>query len=47
MERARVTPATGVSGHVFRRMGKGKETLKAELVEKLVRTDTKGVRSVS
>ena len=46
MERARVTPATGVSGHVSRRTGKGKETLKAELVEKPVRTDIKGVRSV-
>ena len=47
MERARVTPATGVSGHVFRKTGKGKETLKAEVVEKPERTDAKGVQSVS
>ena len=47
MERACVTLATGVSGHVFRRTGKGKETLKGEVVEKPERTDAKGVQSVS
>ena len=34
MERACVTLATGVSGHVSRTTGKDKETLKAVLVEK-------------
>ena len=33
MERACVTLATGVSGHVRDRVGKDKETLKAVLVE--------------
>ena len=44
MERACVTLATVVSGHVFRRTGKDKETLKVELVEKPERTDAKGVQ---
>ena len=47
MERAYVTLATGVSGHVFRWPEKGKETLRGELVEKPERTDAKGVQSVS
>ena len=44
MERARVTLATGVSGHVSRKTGKDKETLKVELMEKPERTDAKGVQ---
>ena len=47
MERAWVTLATGVSGHVSRTTGKDKETLKAVLVEKPERTDAKGVQSMS
>ena len=47
MERACVTLATGVSEHVFRRTGKGKKTLKREVVEKPERTDAKSVQSVS
>ena len=47
VERACVTLAMGVSGHVFRKTGKGKETLKAELVEMPEKTDAKGVQSVS
>ena len=47
MERACVTLATGVSGHVSRTMGKDKETLKAMLIEKPERTDVKGVQSVN
>ena len=47
VERACVTLATGVLGHVFRTTGKDKETLKAVLVEKPERTDAKGVQSVS
>ena len=46
-ERVCVTLTTGVLGHVFRRTGKGKETLKGELVEKPERADAKGVQSVS
>ena len=42
-----VTLTTGVSGHLFRRTEKGKETLEAELVEMPERTDAKGVQSVS
>ena len=42
-----MTLATGVSGHVSLTTGKDKEMLKAVLVEKPVRTDAKGVRSVS
>ena len=42
-----MTLATGVSGHVSRTMGKDKETLKAELVEKPERTDAKGVQGVN
>ena len=47
MERACVTLATGVSGHVSRKTGKDKETLKAVLVEKSERTDAKDVQSVN
>ena len=47
MERARVTLATGVSGHVSRTAGKDKETLKSVLVEKPEKTDAKGVQSVT
>ena len=42
-----MTLTTGVLGHVFRRTGKGKETLEAELDEKPERTYAKGVQSVS
>ena len=38
---------SGVSGHLFRRTGKGKETLEGELVEMSERTDARGVQSVS
>ena len=44
MERACVTLATGVSGHVSDRTEKDKETLKAVLVEKPERTDAKDVQ---
>ena len=44
MERACVTLATGVSGHVFDRTGKDKETLKAVLAEKPERTNAKDVQ---
>ena len=44
MERAWVTLATGVSGHVSDRTGKDKETQKAVLVEKPERTNAKGVQ---
>ena len=44
MERACVTLATGVSGHVSDRTGKDKETLKTVLVEKPERTNAKGVQ---
>ena len=44
MERACVTLATGVSGHVSRTKGKDKETLRAVLVEKQERTDAKDVQ---
>ena len=47
VERTCVTLTTGVSGHLFRRTEKGKETLEAELVEMPERTDAKGVQSVS
>ena len=47
MERACVTLATGISGHVSRMTGKDKETLRAVLVEVPERTDAKGVQSVS
>ena len=47
VERTCVNLTTGVSGHLFRRTGKGKETLKGELVEMPERTDAKGVQSVS
>ena len=47
MERARVTLATGVSGHVSRTAGKDKEMLKSVLVEKPERTDANGVQCVS
>ena len=47
MERAWVTLAMGVSGHVSRTTGKDKETLKAVLVEKPERTDAIGVQSVN
>ena len=39
-----MTLAMGVSGHVFDRTGKDKETLKAVLVEKPERTGAKGVQ---
>ena len=45
MERACVTLATGVSGHMSDRTGKDKETLKAVLVEKPERTNAKGVQN--
>ena len=44
VERACVTLATGVSGHVSDRTEKDKETLKAVLVEKPERTDAKDVQ---
>ena len=44
MERAGVTLATGVPGHVSDRTGKDKGTLKAVLVEKPERTNAKGVQ---
>ena len=44
MERACVTLATGVSGHVSRTTGEDKETLKGVLVEKPERTDAKCVQ---
>ena len=44
MERACVTLATGVSGHVSDRTGKDKETLKTVLVEKPARTNAQGVQ---
>ena len=44
VERACVTLATGVSGHVSRTKGKDKETLRAVLVEKQERTDAKDVQ---
>ena len=47
VERTCVTLTTGVSGHVFRRTEKGKETLEGVLVEMPERTDAKGVQSVS
>ena len=47
MERTCVTLTTGVSGHLFRRTGTGKETLKAELVEKPERTGAKCVQGES
>ena len=47
VERACVTLATGVSGHVLRSTGKGKKTLKGELVEMPERTDAKCVQSAS
>ena len=47
MERARVTLATGVSGHVSRTTRKDKEMLKAVLVKKPEKTDAKDVQSVN
>ena len=47
VERTCVTLITGVSRHLFRRTGKGKETLTGELVEMPERTDAKDVQSVS
>ena len=44
VERACVTLATGVSGHVPDRTGKDKETLKTVLVEKPAKTNAKGVQ---
>ena len=44
VEKACVTLATGVSGHVSDRRGKDKETLKEVLVEKPERTNAKGVQ---
>ena len=44
MEKACVTLATGVSGHMSDRTGKDKETLKTVLVEKPERTNVKGVQ---
>ena len=44
VERACVTLATGVSGHVSRTTGEDKETLKGVLVEKPERTDAKCVQ---
>ena len=44
MERACVTLATGVSGHVSDRTGKDKEMLKTVLVETPARTNAKGVQ---
>ena len=44
MERACVTLASGVSGHVSDRMGKDKEMLKTVLVETPARTNAKGVQ---
>ena len=44
VERAGVTLATGVPGHVSDRTGKDKGTLKAVLVEKPERTNAKGVQ---
>ena len=43
MERACVTLATGVSGHVSDRTRKDKEMLKTVLVETPARTNAKGV----
>ena len=45
MERACVTLATGVSGHMSDRTGKDKETLKSVLVEKPERTNARGVQN--
>ena len=44
MERACVTLAMGVSGHVSDRTGKDKETLKTVLVEKPEGINAKGVQ---
>ena len=44
MERACVTLATGVSGHVPDRTGKDKETLKTVFVENPAKPNAKGVQ---
>ena len=46
MERTCVTLTTGVSGYLFRRTEKGKETLGRVLVEMPEWTDAKSVQSV-